>query len=276
MKSEQHLRAAEAATEIREAVDTLQRTFKGEETSPDLGSLLRYLVDYAWLGVSDADPNWILGLLHDVCVPAELLNGALMSPSGEALVSKETSDFIKRLQSAANARRALDEGNQITIEMLAALANVSDRTIRTATSSNNPNAIPITKDGHWTFIEAAHALEWLSRRKDFVPTQRPDNRPTTTGLIRALRPGDAWKEWREARGLTVDELAKELGWTYGQAGAYQKIESGIPDDDMLDLLPDFWRDLAAHLGAEDAGAVAALTYRKLASAYADWRVAQTR
>ena len=212
---------------------------------------------------------------HFESVPVELLGGFLMSPAGENLVSKETVEFVKRVANAANARHSLDEGHALTIEWLAALANVSDRTIRSATSSSNPNAIPITKDGHWTFIEAPHASEWLSGRKDFVPTQRPDNRPTTTGLIRAAQPGDAWKEWREARGLTIGDLARKLGWTSGQAAAYQQIESGIPDDDMLTLLPAFWHALAAHLDSEDPGAVAALTYRKLATAYADWRVART-
>ena len=275
MQNDLHARATEASTEILDAVDAVHRTLKGEETSLDLESLLRHLIDYAWSGVSDADPNWIVGLLHDICVPVELLGGFLMSPAGENLVSKETVEFVKRVANAANARHSLDEGHALTIEWLAALANVSDRTIRSATSSSNPNAIPITKDGHWTFIEAPHASEWLSGRKDFVPTQRPDNRPTTTGLIRAVQPGDAWKEWREARSLTIGDLARKLGWTSGQAAAYQQIESGIPDDDMLTLLPAFWHALAAHLDSEDPGAVAALTYRKLATAYADWRVART-
>lgn len=275
MQSDFRTRATHASTEILEAVHTVHRTLKGEETSLDLESLLRHLIDYAWSGVSDADPNWIVGLLHDICVPVELLGGSLMTPAGEDLVSKESVELIKRVANAANARYSLDEGHALTIEWLAALANVSDRTIRSATSSSNPNAIPITKDGHRTFIEAPHALEWLSGRKDFVPTQRPDNRPTTTGLIRAAQPGDAWKEWREARDLTVEDLARQLGWISGQAGAYQQIESGIPGDDMLTLLPVFWHALASHLDSEDPGAVAALTYRKLATAYADWRVAQT-
>lgn len=275
MNNELYHRATQASVEITDAVDTVLRTLKGDETSPDLESQLHYLIDYAWSGVSDADPNWILGLLHDICVPSELLKGNLMTPAGDVLVSRETAEFVKRVANAAAARYALDEGNQVSIEMLAALANVSDRTIRTATSSSNPNAIPITKDGYRTYIEAADALEWLSARKDFVPTQRPDNRPTTTGLIRASRSGDAWKEWREAAGLTVEGLARELGWTFDQAATYQLIEFGTPDDDMLTLLPAFWHGLAAHLGSEDPVAVAALTYRQLANAYADWRVAQT-
>lgn len=273
MNSNLHARATRASTELTGAVETVLRTLRGEESSPDLESLLQHLADYAWSGISSADPNWIPTLLHDICVPADLLTGSLVSAAGDELVSKDTIEFVKHVQNAANARSTIDEGNPITIEWLAALANVSERTIRTATSPSNPNAIPITKEGHWTYIEAPHALEWLSSRKDFVPTQRPDNRPVTTGLLRAARPGDAWKEWRESRSLTTADLARELGWTTAQTSAYEKLESATSDEDMLILLPDFWRHLAAHLKSEEPDAVAALTYRQLAAAYADWRLA---
>lgn len=273
MNSNLHARATRASTELTGAVETVLRTLRGEESSPDLESLLQHLADYAWSGISSADPNWIPTLLHDICVPAELLTGSLMTAAGDELVSKDTIEFVKHVQNAANARSTIDEGNPITIEWLAALANVSERTIRTATSPSNPNAIPITKEGHWTYIEAPHALEWLSSRKDFVPTQRPDNRPVTTGLLRAARPGDAWKEWRESRSLTTADLARELGWTTAQTSAYEKVESAKPGEDMLTLLPDFWRQLAAHLESEEPDAVAAMTFRQLAAAYADWQLA---
>lgn len=265
--------ASQAAGEITSAVDTALRTLRGELESADLETILHDLGDYAWSGITSSDPHRIPTLLHDICIPAELARGNLTNAAGDNLISKEAAEVVIRVQSAANARHTLDEGNPVTIEWLAALANVSERTVRTATSSRNPNAIPITKEGHWTLIQAPHALEWLSKRKDFVPTQRPDNRPTTPGLLRAARPGEAWKEWRESRNLTIAVIARELGWTSDQTNAYEKFESAVPDDDMITLLPDFWRQLAAHLDSEEPDAVAALTFRQLAAAYAEWQLA---
>lgn len=266
-------RVTQASSEVTGAVEKVLRTLRGEESSPDLESLLQYLAEYAWSGITSADTNWIPTLLHDICVPVELLTGRPVTATGDELVSKDTIEFVKSVQNAANARNAIDEGNPITIEWLAALANVSERTIRTATSPSNPNAIPITKEGHWTYIQAPHALEWLSSRKDFVPTQRPDNRPTMSGLLRVTQPGQAWRDWRESRELSPNDLARELGWTSQQREIYEGIESGTATENMLTLSPEFWRHLAAHLESEDPDAVAALTYRQLAAAYADWRLA---
>lgn len=265
--------ASRAANELTEAVTTLLETLKGDAGALDINSCFESLSAYAWSGVAPDDPNWIEERLHEISVAVELLRGNLISPAGDSLVSDDVVEFIHRLANAAHARHAIDEGQQVSTEWLAALARVSERTIRAATNSKNPNAIPITKEGHWTFIEAAHALEWLAKRKDFVPTRAADNRPRAAVLQRELRAGSAWRMWRESRGESVEDLARQLGWSPEDAASYSDVESGSPGEAFIALPPAFWRDLAAHFESEEPEAVAALTYRALAAAYVDWRLA---
>ena len=264
--------AQRAAEDLVAAVETVLAALKGESGAPDVKTLFEDLALYAWSGVTDEDPNWIEDRLHEACVPVELLRGNLMDSTGTDLIAKDAVGFINRLVNAAHARKAIDDGGQVTIEWLAALAKVSERTIRSATNASNPNAMPIIKEGHWTFIEAAHALQWLSRRNDFVPTQAADNSPRFGDLQRALQLGDVWQKWRQSRNLTIDELSAGLGWSGEQTTLYARIEAGSLGDDSLTLSPRFWRELAVHLGSKEPDDVAAATYRSLAAAYANWRL----
>lgn len=264
--------ASRAAEDLIEAVQTVLSGLKGKSGTSDVKTLFVDLTLYAWSGVTQDDPNWIEERLHEASVPVELLRGNLVDATGGDLMTKDAVGFINRLVNAAHARKTIDEGGQVTIEWLAALANVSERTIRSATNASNPNAMPIIKDGHWTLIDAAHALQWLSRRNDFVPTQAADNRPRSVVLQRAVQPGDAWQKWRQSLNLTIEDLATALGWSAEQAAVYTQIEAGTPGDDSLTLSPRFWRELAAHLGSEESDDVAATTYRSLAAAYANWRL----
>lgn len=261
-----------AGEDLIEASETVLALLKGESGARDVKMLFEDLAFYAWSGVTDENPNWIEERLHEACVPVELLRGNLVDPTGTELITKDTVGFINRLVNAAHARKAIDEGGQVTIEWLAALANVSERTIRSATNASNPYAMPISKSGHWTFIEAPDALQWLSRRNDFVPTQTPDPRPRAAVLRRASRFGEAWKSWRESAALTIDDLASALGWSGEQASLYHGVESGAISDDSMTLSPHFWRELALHLRSEEPDEVAATTYRSLAAEYATWRL----
>lgn len=264
---------ADAAAEIIGAADVVAATLRGERDVPSLGHLLEEARLYAWSGIPGR--THALDLLHELSVPDELLGGNLVTPLGDDLVSRETRDLVRRIVNASHARHDIDEGESVSIERLAALAGVTERTIRAATNPKHPNAVPITKDGHWTFIEAPHALKWLSQRKDFVPTQGTDNRPRTAVLASSLTAGEAWKKWREAAGLEIGTLAERLGWSAGQARTYESVEADTPGLNWLDLAPGFWRTLAEHFESTEAAEVAALTFRKLAAAYADRRIAET-
>jgi len=87
-----------------------------------------------------------------------------------------------------------------------------------------------------------------------------------------LQLGEVWQKWREKQNLTIDDLAVALAWSGEQAALYARIESGDLGDDSLVLSPQFWRDLAVHLGSKEPDDVAATTYRSLAAAYANWRL----
>lgn len=265
---------ASSATELIDAVEEVLATLKGDRETHDIRSLLEYLSLYAWSGVTP-DPIDVRDLLTEVCVAGEVLAGSLIDASGSDLVSRETVEHINRIQKAAQARNDLDQGDAITIESLAVLAGVSERTIRAATNSKNPNAIPITKDGHWTLIEAPHALKWLSGRSDFVPTQGADSRPRIAALAGSLDVGAAWKKWRESRKVAIEKLTEELAWSADQTASYSAIESGTAGEAYLALSPTFWRQLAEHFESLEPSEVAALTFRRLAGAYADWRIAQS-
>lgn len=264
---------AAAAKELSTAVETILNIFNGQEQCVhDLAFLLDELSLYAWEGIAP-DENYVLTLLHEIGSPVELLRGNLISANGEELVSAQTKELINRVAHAANARYAIDQGHLVNIEGLAALARVSERTIRTATNSKNPNAMKITKDGHWTWIEAPEALKWLSERKDFVPTQSLDNRPRIVVLHREPYVGDAWRQWRESREMSVEDLAGQLGWSKEQCEWYAQIEEGTPGEAYIRFPPRSWRELADHFGSEEGAGVAELTYQSLTAAYAKWRVA---
>lgn len=265
---------ASSGTELIEAVEEVLATLKGDREASNIESLLKYLSLYAWSGVTP-DPFDVRDLLTEFCVAVELLAGSLIDASGSNLVSRETVEFINRVQKAAQARWDLDQGEAISIESLAVLAGVSERTIRSATNSKNPNAIPIRKEGHWTLIEAPQALKWLSGRSDFVSTQGADSRPRITALAASLDVGAAWKQWRESRKVAIEKLAEDLAWSADQTASYADIEAGTVGEAYLALSPGVWRQLAQHFESPEPSEVAALTYRRLAGAYADWRIAQS-
>lgn len=264
--------AVAAADELTNAVAEVLSTLRGEETAQALEHLLSNLAAYAWLGVGAEDSNYIEQMLTEISVVIELLGGNLMNCSGETLVSQDTRQYIHRVASAANARHNIDNDGQVTIEWLAALANVSERTVRAATSSSNPNGMPIVKDGHWTFIEGAHALRWLSQRKDFIPTQVADDKPRAAMLRAGVQVGEQWRKWRLAHELSVDKLAKSLEWSDEQMRLYSLVESGEWHQDVLNLGPSFWNALALRLSSEEPGEVAIATFKALTDGFFAWRV----
>jgi len=111
--------------------------------------------------------------------------------------------------------------------------------VRSATNPKRPDAIAIKKDGYWSFIEAPHALRWLSQRKNFVPTKAQDYRPRVASLHGAGDVGAAWLKWREGRGLTLEQIADDLGWSDVQCREYARVEKGEYTKRTLDLDPQF-------------------------------------
>lgn len=263
-----------AAGELIGAVELVLRTLRGEHAGYGLEHTLEALSLYAWSGQVPQHGD-VGELLTELSVAGELLTGSLIDTGGHRLVTRETVELIERIQKAADARYNIDNGGHVTMEGLAALAGVTDRAVRAATSSKNPRAMPITKRGHWTFIAAEHALAWLTARSDFIPTQATDRSPRAAVLLASPDVGTAWRQWRTARDESVEAVAEALAWSPDQLDAYRSVEGGARGDHDLLLTPQDWQKLAVHFGSDEAPDVAAVTYRKLLKSYADWRIAQT-
>lgn len=95
---------------------------------------------------------------HDRSWPYAVIEGM---PSNEILVS---------VCRAAYARSAIANDHVVSLPELAALARVSEKTIRMAANPKNPGALKTTKQGNRTVVEPGDALAWLTRRPDYRPT----------------------------------------------------------------------------------------------------------
>lgn len=258
-----------AGEELVDAVAEVLAELKGEGDAPPAPQLFEEMAAYAWSGVVPGpDENTLEDRMHELCVAENLLAGDLMNSAGEDLVSADSRKLILGIITAATARKNIDDGEPVTIEQLAALGRVTERTVRGATSTTNPNPLPITKDGHWTYIQAGDALGWLSNRSDFRPTQTRLGAPSTAPLKGLQSVGALWRQWRQAAGLSVDALAERLGWNAAQASTYSALEQDRSSRESIELSPAFWRDLASSLGAVDPDGVADLTYQRILLDYA--------
>lgn len=265
--------ARRAGEELVQAVTQTLAELTGQRDSPPAPDLCAELAAYAWEGTPPGPSETSLQeRLHEIAVLVELLGGTLITPAGDSLMSPESASLIIRLANAATARDNIDEGDTVTIEQLAALARVTERTVRGATSTTNPDPLPIIKVGHWTYIEAKDALAWLSKRRDFQPTQKRERTPNVMSFRAAQPVGALWHQWRSAAELSIEELAQRLQWDSEQISSYRQLEEGATKRGSLDLSPTFWRDLALSLGATQPEEVARLTYQHVAQEYARQRV----
>lgn len=148
---------------------------KVAESVADAPLLAAAAFDYAWLGKTPRHghvDDLITDLTaigqffsvdsgmetHDRSLPYSVLAGL---PSNEILAS---------LCRAAYARWAISSDMDVSLPDLAALARVSDKTIRMAANPKVPGALKTKKLGNRTVVTAEDALAWLSRRPDFRPT----------------------------------------------------------------------------------------------------------
>lgn len=268
MQKETLKKAAAAASELQSAMETILSQLRGETHGPALPSLLEDLCLYAWYGEGH---DYAIDRLHEAGTVEALLDGRFQDAPGNGLLSDENRDLIQKIINAAGTRFNLHEGYLVTIEGLAALANVSERTIRAATNSSNPNAIPITKSGHRTLIEPEHALAWLAGRRDFVQTRGLSDKPSAAALGTGAKVGERWKAWRESRHLPLTDLAAQLGWSAAETEIYASIESGDASRAM-ELTPGFWSRLAVHFEAEDPTTLAISSFRYLSQEHAEARL----
>lgn len=157
----------------REAMSTLESLFAvpglyqqilGDDPEREAGQLraspawasLRRLHDYALFGrLNGWDP---LDIVADGSNVIKLVSSENHWP-GEGW---------QRLVAMADARFALDQGDDVELTRVSLLANVDVRTVRNACSAGD---LPSTKESGLVFIENGAARRWLAARRGFTPTE---------------------------------------------------------------------------------------------------------
>ncbi len=227
------------------------------------------LAEYAWNGVTFTGTGiHMVDELAEFAVVVELLGANFMLPDGSVCLAGTEKDAITRLANAAEARWQLDQGDAVRFEGLAALAGVAEKTVRAATNPKSAHPIPVSKEGHWAYIEAKDALTWLSRRNDFKTTYRAADGLKQPLVTDAMNLADACRAWRIHNSLSEAELGTALGWTDEQVGAYRAIEAKSPGDVIAQLPPQALLRFAEHLQLPEPVTFARQAYTVLAVAHA--------
>ena len=80
-------------------------------------------------------------------------------------------EALPNLYAATSARLDLDMGESLSIEDLAILADMSERSVRNAVSASGDAQLRITKIGNSEWVDNDEARRWLAMRRGFVPTR---------------------------------------------------------------------------------------------------------
>lgn len=265
MLSNDSTAAVEAAKSLLQALQELHTVL----VAIDLPHVAGRLAEYAYRGVGFQNENALTDALHELCSAEELVKANLMLPNGDMLWDEEHRHVIAQLSKAARARQSLDQGESVTVDELAALARIAEKTVRMATNPAKPGSMRVTKNGHWASIEAAEALAWLGRRSDFLPTIQDARPAQSTVIADAQSLADACRRGREQVGADVAGLASALGWTNTQRKAYLRIEGGHIDEQMTHFPPQALLAMAQHFGLPQPLEFARQAYRFLALRHAD-------
>ena len=196
-----------------------------------LGDLFFELAEYAWGGV--AGPG--LDRFTEIGMIADLINKNVWVPD-------EIQKPIYQLNSAVVGRWNLDEpeeaGGQLTIEELAALAGIAEKTLRSFTNPRSSNPLVITKLGHWTVIDGPDALNWLSKRADWKPTNNQEP-PKSAGLENG---GYLFVPKAADGSIFSPECRQKNGFRIGPKGNEVLVESFEEALQQLGQMPKpYWR-----------------------------------
>ncbi len=235
--------------------------------------LTRRMAHYVNEGVWADSHMDLLDALTDFRIGIELLNGkdgpCLIDCNETSLISENSSSILRQLHTAATARSAIDQGESITVPMLAALAGVSEKTVRMAANPNNERPLITTKDGAATLIKADAALEWLNRRGDFKPTRYFASEGSRPQLTSFWALAAHLLAVREERGLSIEEMAKALTWSTDTRNAYAQLERSQPPKDLAAFQPRHLEQLMRHLDIVEPVELARATYPLIATAYGE-------
>lgn len=240
-------------------------------TTLDLATTLELLDGFAREGVWPFEPTQLDDALHEISVAVELLEGNLVTPGGESLVSPEEKTSLNQIVTAAIARKDLHEGEGIDINELAALAGVAEKTVRAATNPKSPNPLVVRKMGHWSVVEASDALAWLSRRPGFKPTrfETVAKAPPELQVDTAASLAEACGHYLAKAGARLDFLAPRLGWSADVHDAFAAIVEGRAAEAFASLSAKQLKAFGESVGMASPTSFAAAAYRVLASEHAE-------
>lgn len=241
----------------------------GEGVHLQLTDDARDLAEYAWNGTWHADESSLDEAIARFMVISELLDRTPVSPAGNELLPAEARQTLERVIHAVLGRQALDDASgELTIEQVAALARVSEKTVRMAANPSQPQALRTKKAGHRTQVASIDALEWLSRRRDFNRTRLYSTGPGQPTVLDSESLALACQRWSANLQVSADALAKDLEWSEKQRAAYDAIAAGTPGDVLATFPPSALRALAERLGMPEPATFSSQAYRVLALAHA--------
>lgn len=232
------------------------------------------LAEYAWGGRYPGSEGDLDDSIHDALTVLPLLQsgeGELVNAVGDGVISEESRDILTKTVDAAIARRTLDSRayGDLTVPMLAALAGVSEKTIRMAANPKNPEALRTTKVGNSTFVLSDDALDWLRRRDGFQETIYNFSSNSTPSIKDPESLARALTTLRSRRAMSTADVANALGWNSEKTGGYEQLEQGQLVASRIPFAPDDLVALGKLMKVDQPVTFAKNAYRAVVSAFAE-------
>jgi hypothetical protein len=181
-------------------------------------------------------------LLKDLTPLAYLLRSdtAIVDQMGYPGIDPDATALLLSIWNQLSARLALAHEEPISLQQLAVLAGLAEKTVRMLAratrgghaSSRGDSSVYTYKEGSRTRVSAAEAMRWLSLRPDFKPTRfgSVDLQPRTQ-----LALSTTLQQLRAASKLSIPELIRRCGLPQAAATAYEQLEDGWWQPADIDL-----------------------------------------
>lgn len=150
-----------------------------------------------------------------------LRDDLLMGDAGEAGWTA-----LPTLVRLARARQTLDDGQPVSVQQLALLAHMTEKSVRAALKIDAPSSA-FAYEGQ--IFDNVDAQEWLTKRREFVATEfqtltrTPWDHPATIATLHDL--GNYFcMRWHGLQ-KTPESLVDELGWSVDRVGYLKAIQA---------------------------------------------------
>lgn len=175
------------------------------------------------------------------------LRMALSYFSDSALDQAAAKELLKVLKTFAARVHFECDRHQITINELALISGLAEKTVRMAAVGRDRNPDLVTfKDGHMTLVSIDEARRWMaSKNLNYEPptfTSRASLPPVSPTTLPELAP--YLRELRSNASLDEATLMGQLGWDNPTRDAYQRLEQGEIGPELLGLSTRELRQLA--------------------------------